>query len=76
MDHQKRLDRINELAHKHKSIGLTEEEKAEQKKLRAEYLSFASVKKSMLLPPEMFIFLYVCAVLLLPSTQNSYQAAF
>jgi|LSQX01.1.fsa_nt_gb uncharacterized protein YnzC (UPF0291/DUF896 family) len=39
MDHQKRLDRINELAHKHKSIGLTEEEKAEQKKLRAEYLA-------------------------------------
>ncbi|MBQ2640732.1 MAG: DUF896 domain-containing protein [Lachnospiraceae bacterium] len=38
MDHQKRLDRINELAHKQKS-GLTEEEKAEQKKLRAEYLA-------------------------------------
>ena len=36
MDHQKRLDRINELAHKQKSIGLTEEEKAEQKKRRAE----------------------------------------
>ena len=29
MDHQKRLDRINELAHKQKSVGLTEEEKAE-----------------------------------------------
>jgi uncharacterized protein YnzC (UPF0291/DUF896 family) len=39
MDHQKRLDRINELAHKQKSIGLTEEEKAEQKQLRAEYLA-------------------------------------
>lgn len=39
MDHQKRLDRINELAHKQKSVGLTEEEKAEQKKLREEYLA-------------------------------------
>ena len=39
MDHQKRLDRINELAHKQKSVGLTEEEKVEQKKLRAEYLA-------------------------------------
>lgn len=35
---QKRLDRINELARKSKSTGLTEEEKAEQKKLREEYL--------------------------------------
>ena len=36
--HQKRLDRINELARKQKSERLTEAEKAEQKKLREEYL--------------------------------------
>ena len=36
---QKRLDRINELARKQKTIGLTDEEKAEQKKLREEYLA-------------------------------------
>lgn len=36
---QKRLDRINELARKQKSAGLTEAERAEQKKLRAEYLA-------------------------------------
>ena len=36
---QKRLDRINELARKQKSVGLTEEEKKEQKKLREEYLA-------------------------------------
>ena len=35
---QKRLDRINELARKQKTIGLTDEEKAEQKKLREECL--------------------------------------
>ena len=35
---QKRLDRINELARKSKSVGLTEEEKEEQKVLRQEYL--------------------------------------
>ena len=34
---QKKIDRINELAHKSKSIGLTEEEKAEQTALRNEY---------------------------------------
>ena len=33
-----RLKRINELAHKAKSEGLTETEKAEQAKLRTEYL--------------------------------------
>ena len=31
-----RTDRINELARKQKSVGLTEEEKAEQARLRAE----------------------------------------
>ena len=36
---QKRLDRINELARKQKTIGLTDEEKAEQNKLRQEYLA-------------------------------------
>lgn len=36
---QKRLDRINELARKQKREGLTEAEKAEQKKLRHEYLA-------------------------------------
>ena len=36
---QKRLDRINELARKQKTIGLTEAEKAEQKRLRAAYLA-------------------------------------
>ena len=35
---QKKIDRINELAHKSKSIGLTEEEKAEQHNLRQEFL--------------------------------------
>ena len=38
-NHQKRLVRINELARKQKSEGLTEAEKAEQKKLREEYLA-------------------------------------
>ena len=33
-----KIDRINALAHKQKSVGLTEEEKIEQAKLRREYL--------------------------------------
>ncbi|WP_390404642.1 DUF896 domain-containing protein [Lacticaseibacillus jixiensis] len=35
---QARLDRINELAHKAKSVGLTDAEIAERKKLREAYL--------------------------------------
>ncbi|MCM1506901.1 MAG: DUF896 domain-containing protein [Ruminococcus flavefaciens] len=34
---QKKIDRINELARKSKSVGLTDEEKAEQTALRNEY---------------------------------------
>lgn len=34
-----RLKRINELAHKEKEVGLTEEEKIEQKTLRDEYIA-------------------------------------
>ena len=34
---QKKIDRINELAHKSKSVGLTDAEKAEQTELRNEY---------------------------------------
>lgn len=36
---QSRIDRINELARKSKSEGLTDEEKEEQAKLRAEYIA-------------------------------------
>ncbi len=35
---QNKIDRINELARKQKSVGLTEEEKAEQAVLRREYI--------------------------------------
>ena len=35
---EKKIARINELYHKMKSTGLTEEEKAEQQKLRKEYI--------------------------------------
>lgn len=38
MDTQK-IDQINELYHKSKSVGLTEEEKKEQAALRQEYLA-------------------------------------
>lgn len=34
-----KIDRINTLAHKAKSVGLTEEEKAEQAALRQEYIA-------------------------------------
>jgi uncharacterized protein YnzC (UPF0291/DUF896 family) len=34
-----RLDRINELYHKSQKEGLTEEEKAEQSRLRSEYVA-------------------------------------
>lgn len=34
----KRIDRINELARKAKTVGLTEEEKAEQAQLRQDYI--------------------------------------
>ncbi len=36
---QNKLDRINELARKSRTEGLTEEEKAEQKVLRDEYIA-------------------------------------
>lgn len=39
-----RLDRINELARKARTVGLTEEEKEEQQRLRAEYV--AAVRKN------------------------------
>lgn len=44
-----KLDRINELAHKSKSVGLTVEEKSEQAVLRAEFLAEirADVKASL-----------------------------
>lgn len=35
---QKQIDRINELAHKAKSVGLTEAETAERAALRREYI--------------------------------------
>lgn len=40
-----KIDRINALAHKSKSVGLTEEEKAEQKQLRQEYI--AAIRNSL-----------------------------
>lgn len=43
---QKKIDRINELAHKSKSVGLTDAEKAEQAVLRREYID--SFKRSLI----------------------------
>ncbi|MBR6742939.1 MAG: DUF896 domain-containing protein [Clostridia bacterium] len=43
---QKEIDRINELYHKSKAEGLTEEEKAEQKALRVKYIN--SFKQSLI----------------------------
>ena len=43
---QSKIDRINELARKQKSEGLTEAEKAEQLKLRREYIE--AYKKSLI----------------------------
>ena len=40
-----KIDRINTLAHKAKSVGLTEEEKKEQAELRKEYL--AAVRRNL-----------------------------
>ena len=45
MMENKKIDRINTLAHKAKSVGLTEEEKAEQAELRKEYI--ATVRKNL-----------------------------
>lgn len=42
---QSKIDRINTLYHKSKSVGLTEEEKAEQALLRKEYIE--AVRKNM-----------------------------
>ena len=42
---QHKIDRINELARKDKSVGLTDEEKAERESLRREYID--SVKRSL-----------------------------
>ncbi|MFQ8690576.1 MAG: DUF896 domain-containing protein [Blautia sp.] len=44
MDNLK-IDRINELAHKAKSVGLTDEEKAEQQALRQAYV--AAIRRSL-----------------------------
>ena len=41
----KKIDRINTLSHKAKSVGLTEEETAEQAELRKEYI--AAVRKNL-----------------------------
>lgn len=43
---EEKIDRINALAHKAKAVGLTEEEKTEQAKLRREYID--SIKASLI----------------------------
>lgn len=45
MDMQERIDRINTLYHKSQAVGLTEEEKQEQKQLREEYI--AAIRRSL-----------------------------
>lgn len=45
MNMDERIKRINELYHKSQDVGLTEEEKAEQQKLRREYVD--SVKANL-----------------------------
>ena len=45
MNMDERIQRINELYHKSKGPGLTEEEKQEQKKLREEYV--ASIRNNL-----------------------------
>ena len=47
---EEKIKRINELARKQKSEGLTEEEKAEQFKLRREYID--AYKQSLIAPLE------------------------
>lgn len=42
---QNKIDRINTLYHKSQAVGLTEEEKAEQAKLRKEYVE--AIRKNM-----------------------------
>ena len=44
---EEKIDRINALAHKQQAVGLTEEEKEEQAKLRQEYI--ASVRASLII---------------------------
>ena len=45
MNMQETIDRINELYHKSQNEGLTEEEKAEQKELRQQYI--LSIRRSL-----------------------------
>jgi len=45
MSMQETIDRINELYHKSQKEGLTEEEKAEQKELRQQYI--LSIRRSL-----------------------------
>ena len=45
MNIQEIIDRINELYHKSQDVGLTEEEKAEQKDLRQQYV--LSIRRSL-----------------------------